>query len=159
MSKNFVFFLGDIWYYVKNLLAGKVFYDHFRHISAEVCRYDFKMDLQGTNPVIKLISYNAQQGLEALTTGKIDRAREYIGIGKVIGNSFGMSRSTAKAMHRRKLVLNMLSFNAASKYIPTMYNCLSHEVGEWKKGQTFNVLDFSQLYFLEKICLIFQIKK
>ena len=120
------------------MMAEKVFYDHHRYISAEVSRYDFKLEMIGPNPFVKVISYKAQAGLEALATEKIDRGREFIGIGKVIGNSFGMSRSNYKAMHRRKLILNMLSFNAASKYIPTMYDCLTHEIGEWEEGKTFN---------------------
>jgi cytochrome P450 len=120
------------------MMNKKIFYDHHRYIAEEVCKFDFRLEMQGPKPIIKLLSYDAQQGLEALTTDKIDRSREYIGIGKIIGDSFGMSRSNFKAMHRRKLVLNMLSFNACSKYIPIMFDCLKHEIGEWKVGQTFN---------------------
>jgi len=127
--------MGDAYNYVKNIMNNKIFYNHFKSEAESVNANDFKLEIIGINHHLKIVSYNAQVGVEELTPTKIDRAGEFISLGKIIGDSFGYMRSTPEAMHRRKMFLKHLSFNKCSKYLPLFVDVCKLEVGQWKKGE------------------------
>jgi cytochrome P450 len=140
VSPYYVLLLGDAWNYVRNIMNNRIFYYHFKEEANEVNKYDFKLELIGVNHHIKLISYDSQKGVEDFTPTKIDRAGEYIGLGKMLHDSFGMMRSTPEAMHRRKTFMKLLSFNNCSKYIPIMLSSCQAEIGIWEEGKTYQGL-------------------
>lgn len=140
VSPTFIPLMGDAWNYVRNIMNNRIFYYHFKEEANEVNKFDFKLELIGANHHVKIVSYNAQKGVEDYTPTIIDRAGEYIGLGKMLHDSFGMMRSTPEAMHRRKTFMKLLSFNNCSKYIPTMLKSCREEIGIWKVGNVYEGL-------------------
>jgi cytochrome P450 len=135
VAPSYVIFLGDAYNYVKNIMNDRIFYYHFKEEAKEVNNYDFKLEMIGVNPQVKPVSYAAQKAFEDHCPRVFDKVRENMCLGKIIKDSFGQSRSNENAMHRRRTFMKLLSFNACSKYIPTMLECCKQEIGAWKIGE------------------------
>lgn len=134
VSPTWIPLLGDAYSYFKNITNDRIFYDHFRREAPQVNKMDFKLEVVGLIHQIKMVSYEAQKGIEDITPAKVDKFGENISIGKIIGNSFGYMRSTPEAMGRRKMFLKHLSFNSCSKYLPLFQEVCALEFGKFKAG-------------------------
>ena len=60
-SPYFIPILGDLWYHVKDMNAGKVHYFHKWEQAKELNNYDLKVKLEGVNGVLYVISSKAME--------------------------------------------------------------------------------------------------
>jgi hypothetical protein len=120
VNKFFIPLLGDLYYHVKDMRAGRVHYYHKTEQAQFLKDYDLQVKLEGVNPVILIESNKALEEFAALQPHIIDRAFEYKGLTKAVPLSFINIRTTQKTFDRRKLFSSLLNLNQSSKYIPGM---------------------------------------
>jgi cytochrome P450 len=117
IKRRFVPFLGDFYPHVTDSMAGKAHYHHRKEMSKEMKKYDLKVSIEGTEPVIYIQSEKALKEFLAMQPSKIDRCNGVKSAFKLLQGSFLVEKSTKSIMHRRKTLTNLFGLNHSSKYL------------------------------------------
>lgn len=118
VNRFFIPLLGDLYYHLKDMRAGRVHY--FHKTEQDLKGIDLQVKLEGLNPILLIESNKALEEFAALQPHIIDRAFEYKGLTKAVPESFINVRTNQKTFDRRKLFSSLLNLNQSSKYIPGM---------------------------------------
>ena len=140
VNPYFIPLLGDLYYHVKDMNAGKVHYHHKIEQASETRKYDLKVKLEGLNPILLVESDKALEQFVALQPHIIDRAIEYKGLTKAVPDGFINARTSKKTHERRKIFTALLNLNHASKYIPGMIDACHDLLSSLKDGEKHDFL-------------------
>ena len=127
---NFIEIMGSI----KN---GFVYYHHLRTNNSDICKKDMRLDYEASEPVFKMVSHQAHQGLSDLIPSKIDRYPDNLGFGKMTLTAFSQVKTVPQQKKRRAAFMKLLSLNSSSRYIPDFIDCMKDITKEWKNGESY----------------------
>lgn len=136
----FIPLLGDLYYHVKDMMAGRVHYHHKILHAPELQKYDLKVKLEGLNPILLIESNKAMEEFANLQPHAIDRAIEYKGLTKCVPEGFINARTSKKTHDRRKIFTQLLNLNHASQYIGGMIEACEDLVNGMTDGKDHDFL-------------------
>lgn len=129
-------FFGDLWYNVQELKNGNVHYYHRIKKAKNLSGYDLTLELEGTNPCIRMVSSKALTEFVSMQPYKIDRCPTSFGLNKFFPHGFSNYRTTKSIQERKKMFTSLLNLNAASKYIPGMLKSCEEILKAMQDGET-----------------------
>nr|AOQ25840.1 CYP5681B1 protein [Moneuplotes crassus] len=148
--EKFVPVIGDIVNETTCMNQGKVHYEYRKDLGKELEKYDIRAKLDWWNPVFMILSNRALE--EVIQLQKASMAP----------HGFGIQKTNAKTIQRRKNVPTWLGLNGASKFIPHMIECCKSILDKMEKEGTVDLMhEMNSLTFnvFVKIMLGDDIKK
>jgi cytochrome P450 len=136
---NFVPFLGNFKYNLDNNKNGKAHYYHLVEKANEHKNYDMRVVLEGSQPVMFLVSCQAISEFVDMQPHKIDKTSSDKGLTKATPKALTKDPSTKYTMDRRKLMTSLLNLNRASSYIPGILGECAKAYEKLKDGEKQNV--------------------
>lgn len=138
---EFVPFLGVGKHFIEAEKKGSVFYEFLMNQSQIFKGYDMVFLLFGTDPILEVVSHQAQKEFDKLVPTKIDRMKYELMITKMALDGFGNTPTSDYLLLRKKTYLKSLNINVASQYIPDIIENLEEQVNSWKSGGTYDFFD------------------
>lgn len=108
-------------------------------MAPEYNKHDMRLEFDGSDGNIKMLSYEAQKEVDHLIPSKIDRTPETRGFGKIFLKCFASIRSNSDTITRRKAFTKLLGLNSCSKYIPSMLMCIKNHTSGWNETDKHNI--------------------
>jgi hypothetical protein len=121
---------------MQELKNGNVHYYHRVTRAKNLRGYDLMVELEGTNPCIKVMSSKALTEFVSMQPHKIDRCPTSLGFTKLFPHGFSNCSTTKSIQERKKLFTSLLNLNAASKYIPGMLKSCEEILKAMQDGET-----------------------
>ena len=138
VSDDYYPLTGNFIEMIRDVNAGKVYYQHIRDQGNTICKNDLKLEYKGSQAIFKVVSSKAHHEFSELVPQKIDRQAEFHSFGKLSTTSFAQISTTKNQQKRRKAYIKLLSLNSSSKYIPGFIDCLKSITREWKVGESYS---------------------
>jgi len=126
VSDHYYPIIGNFIEVIRDIQAGKVFYQHLRDQGNTICKHDLKLDFEGYQYSFKVVSSKAHQEFSELVPHKVDREPDIYGFGKISLNALFQTRTSEDQQQRKRAFMKLLSLNSSSRYIPDFINCLKN---------------------------------
>ncbi|CAI2386469.1 unnamed protein product [Moneuplotes crassus] len=148
VGDKFIPVVGDSIKELNSIKANKVHYAHYEEDAHITKKYDLMAKLEGSVPVILVLSSRAtQEFLQLQKRSLIDRYNTYRGLQVMLGKSITPRATTPDVVQRRKNMTQWLGLNASSQFISRMIQlCRETQKAISKQNQDVDIMHHCNIW-------------